>query len=80
MVNTKNNRLTQAISRTLVTLENEMKFKNKNEVSKLIMQLEGCENQIALARLEYNETCKEYQRPYLYFGIDKVDKAPEVKF
>ena len=44
------------------------------------MQLEGCENQIALARLEYNEACKEYQRPYLYFGNDKVDKAPEVKF
>ena len=80
LINTKNNKLTQAISRTLVTLENDMKFKNKNEVSRLLMQLEGCENQIALARLEYNEACKEYQRPYLYFGNDKVDKAPEVKF
>ena len=57
-----------------------MKFKNKNEVSTLLMQLEDCENQIALARLQYNETCKEYQRAYLYFGNDKVDKAPEVKF
>ena len=80
LANTKNNRLTQAISRTLVTLENDMKFKNKNEVSRLLMQLEGCENQIALARLEYNEACKKYQRPHLYFGNDKVDKAPEVKF
>ena len=80
LANTKNNKLTQAISRTLVTLENDMKFKNKNEVSRLLMQLEGCENQIALARLEYNEACKEYQRPCLYFGNDKVDKATEVKF
>ena len=80
LANTKNNKLTQAISRTLVTLENDMKFKNKNEVSRLLMQLEGCENQIALARLDYNEACKEYQRPCLYFGNDKVDKAPEVKF
>ena len=80
LANTKNNRLTQAISRTLVTLENDMKFKNKNEVSTLLMQLEDCENQIALARLQYNETCKKYERAYLYFDDNKVDNAPEVKF
>lgn len=80
LVNTKNNRLTQAVSRTLVALENDIKFKNKNEVSGLLMQLEGCENRIALAKREYNETCKEYQRPDLHFGNNQVEKAPEVKF
>ncbi len=80
LANAKNNQLTQAISRTLVTLEKDIKFKNKNEVSGLLMQLEGCENRIALAKREYNEICKEYQRADLYFGNIQVDKAPEVKF
>ena len=44
------------------------------------MQLESCENRIALAKREYNETCKEYKRTDLYFGSGQVDKAPEVKF
>jgi LemA protein len=76
----KNNRLTQAISRTLVTLENDQNFKNRNEVTILIMHLEGCENRLALVKREYNETCKVYQRTDLYFGNNQVDKAPEVKF
>ena len=80
LVSVKNNKLTQALARTIVTLENDKKFRSNNEVNGLLMQLEGCENRIALAKREYNEICKEFKKADLLFGLDQIEKAPEVKF
>ncbi|MFN8306975.1 MAG: LemA family protein [Ferruginibacter sp.] len=76
----KNHRLTQALAKTLATLENDKRLRSDNQLQGLIMQLEGCENRIALAKREYNETCKEYNKTDLLFGHDKMGKASETKF
>jgi LemA protein len=76
----KNSRLTQALARTLATLENDKKLRSDNQLQGLLMQLEGCENRVALAKREYNEVCKQYGKTELLFGSDKVEKAPEVRF
>ena len=76
----KNNKLTQALARTIVTLENDSKLRSNNDVNGLLMQLEGCENRMALAKRAYNETCKKFKRTDLLFGPDQRVKAPEVKF
>lgn len=80
LASTKNNKLTQALARTLATLENDKKLRSDNELQVLLMQLEGCENRIALAKQEYNDLCKEYGKTDLLFGSDNEEKAPEVKF
>ena len=80
LANDKNDRLTQAIAKILVSVENNDKFKGNKEVIGFIMQLEGCENRIAIAKMEYNKLCKEYGRSDLFFGNDNVDKGQEVKF
>jgi LemA protein len=76
----KNNNLTQAFAKTLATLENSRKFRANNQISGLLMQLEGCENRISLATQEYSETCKKFKRTDLLFGSDQIEKVPEVKF
>lgn len=76
----KNNKLTQALSRTLASLENDKKLRSDNQLQGLLMQLEGCENRIALAKREYNDVCKEYGKTDILFGSDNAEKAPEVKF
>ena len=80
LANGKNNRLTQALARTLATLENDKKLMSDNQLQGLLMQLEGCENRIALAKREYNDVCKEYGKADLLFGSDMVEKANEIKF
>lgn len=80
LASTKNNKLTQALARTLATLENDKKLRSDNQLQGLLMQLEGCENRIALAKREYNDVCKEYGKTDLLFGSDNIEKAPEVKF
>ena len=80
LASTKNNKLTQALSRTLATLENDKKFSSANQLQGLLMQLEVCENRITLAKREYNDVCKEYGKIDLLFDSDNVEKAAEVKF
>jgi hypothetical protein len=76
----KNSRLTQALARILITLENDKKLRSDNQLLGLFMQLEGCENKIALAKQAYNEACKKYKRIDLLFDSDNVEEGPEVKF
>ena len=80
LANEKNNRLTEALEKTLASSDNDKKLSSNNQLPGLFMQLEGCENRIALAKREYNDICKEYKRTDLLFGSDKVEKAPEIKF
>lgn len=80
LANNKNNRLTQALARTLASLENDTKLRSDSQLQGLFTQLEGSENRIALAKREYNEVCKEYGKTDLLFGPDTVEKAPEIKF
>ena len=56
LANNKNNKLTQALARTLATSENDKKLRSGNQLQGLLMQLEGCENpaigaSISLCRL-----------------------------
>jgi LemA protein len=72
--------LTQALARTLVTLERDPKFRNSTPVRDLVVQLEGVENRIMVAKRDFNEACKVIKRPDLYFGSNQQEKVPEVKF
>ena len=72
--------MTQALTRALATLANDKKIRSDDQLQGLLMQLEGCENRIALANREYNEVCREYGKTDLLFDSDKVGKAAEVKF
>lgn len=62
IVSSKNDKLTQALSRTLVVLESEKKLWKNNDFIDIITQLEGSENRIAVARNDFNETCKSFNR------------------
>lgn len=77
---TKYTNLTQALARTIATLETDKKLRNNNEITALLMHLEGIENRIALDKREYNELCMKYNRTDLLFGSEQNEKAPEVKF
>lgn len=80
LANEKNNRLTKALARALATSDNDKKLRSNKKLPELFMQLEGCENRIALAKRDYNDVCNEYKRTDLLFGSDKVEKATEIKF
>ncbi len=80
LASNKNNKLTQALARTLATLEDDKKLRSDNQLQGLLMQLEGCENRIALAKRDYNNVCKVYGKTDLLFGSNNEEKAPEVKF
>jgi LemA protein len=80
LASTKNNKLTQALARTLATLENDKKLSADDQLQGLLMKLEGCENRIALAKRAYNDVCKEYGKTDLLFGSDSTEKGPEIKF
>ena len=79
-VATKNKKLTQALSRALVTLEQDPKYRGSKAVMNILMELEGCENRIAVAKRDYNEACKKYNRTDLLFGSDQIDNTPKVIF
>jgi len=52
--------LSSAISRLLVVSENYPTLKSSQAFSELRVQLEGCENRIAVERMKYNESVKAY--------------------
>ena len=70
----KNNKLTQALAKTLATLENNKKFRSDKQLQGLLMQLEGCENRIALAKRDYNSVCEEYGKTNLLFSSGNIEK------
>ncbi len=75
----KNKHLNETIMKTLIQVENT-KLRTSSIYVNLQAQLEGCENRIALANREYNETCIKYNRKDLMFYSKQIDKAPEVHF
>lgn len=54
--------LSSAISKLLVVSENYPNLKSSQAFSELRVELEGCENRIAVERMKYNETVKEFNR------------------
>jgi len=80
LANEKNNRLTKALARTLATSDKDKELRSNKELSALFMQLEACENRIALTKRDYNDICSEYKRTDLLFGSDKVEKASQIRF
>lgn len=52
--------LSSAISRLLVVSENYPNLKTSQAFSELRVELEGCENRIAVERMKYNEVVREF--------------------
>ena len=76
----KNEKLTESLARTLITTENDKKIRSDTAFIDLLMQLEGCENRIALAKQDYNNACKMCHRTDLQFRVGQTNRAAEVKF
>ena len=74
--------MSSALSRLLVTIEKYPDLKANQNYLDLQSQLEGCENNIANARREFNETAKEYNTYLRKFpnnivaGLFNFDKKP----
>lgn len=79
-VNALNTDLTQALARTLVTLERDQKLRSSASVQDLLVQLEGIENRIMVAKMDYNDICSDNNKKELFFGNNTKAKPPEVKF
>lgn len=54
------NTFESALSRLLVIMENYPELKSVDRVQDLMVQLEGSENRISVARQRYNESVREY--------------------
>jgi LemA protein len=52
--------LSSAISKLLVVSENYPNLKSSQAFSELRVELEGCENRIAVERMKYNEVVREF--------------------
>jgi LemA protein len=72
----KNTSLTQALSKALVLLLDDSKFKAQEELRNLQTQLEGMENRVAAATRNYNNICVERKRPDLLFDNNQTKKSP----
>jgi len=74
--------MSSALSRLLVTVEQYPDLKANQNYLDLQSQLEGCENTIANARREFNETAREYNTAVRRFpasiiaGMFGFDKKP----
>lgn len=75
----RNYKLTQALMKVLAAAENDVAISSNDRFMGLLVQLEGCENRIAVATKEYNTTCSKYGKTDLLF-ISQQQKAPEIKF
>ncbi|MEO8770719.1 MAG: LemA family protein [Ferruginibacter sp.] len=79
LTNLKNANLTNTLLVALATLKNKSAFKEQDKAESIIVELEGVENRIVLARKEYNDSCKENNRTDLIFNV-KSSKAPSIQF
>lgn len=61
------NQYDSAISRLLVVMENYPQLKSIDTVQNLMVQLEGTENRISVARQRYNESVQPYNNSVQYF-------------
>ena len=74
MTGQKNNDLKQALKKVLASAEGDRKYARQAEFMNLIAQFEGAENRFVLARRQYNDVCKEHNRPDLKF-LEQADAA-----
>lgn len=80
LAETKNNKLTKSLASTLIEAENDKKIIASQAFIDIMIQLEGCENRIALAKQDYNNACKVCNRTDLLFKEEQIKKAEEIKF
>lgn len=87
--------LSSAISKLLVVSENYPNLKSSQAFSELRVELEGCENRIAVERMKYNEVVREFNasikkipaslfawgyKDAMYFESEAgAEKAPKVE-
>ena len=64
--------LDTALSRLLVTFENYPELKTVETVNNLMVQLEGTENRISVARRDYNDAVREYSTALRVFPSNLV--------
>jgi len=88
--------ISSALGRLLMITENYPELKANQAFSELRVELEGCENRIAVERMKYNETVKQYNTAIkripgslfawghadaAYFEAEAgAEKAPKVEF
>ena len=80
LAETKNNKLTESLASVLIEAENDKIIRTSQAFIDIMIQLEGCENRIALAEQDYNNACKTRNRTDLLFKEEKIKKAEEIKF
>lgn len=66
--------LSSAISRLLVLSENYPQLKTDAQATNLITELEGTENRIATARIDYNKVATEYNKSIRRFPTNITAK------
>ena len=76
----KYNTLNESLTKTIILIESRTKFNNQIDIINLMAQLNGAENRIKVARYEYNESCKAFNRPGLQFWEKGDAKAVKVEF
>lgn len=76
----KNKLLRTKLSEAFVILEKSKGYSDNKVLLELTTHLEGIENRIAVAVMDYNNTCVERKRADLYFDSGNSSPAPEVKF
>lgn len=71
---TEQSNLDTAISRFLVVTKTYPELKADGQISKLITELEGTENRIAISRKDYNEVATLYNKKISRFPVSIVAK------
>ena len=66
------NNFESAIGRLLVIMENYPVLQSNSTVKDLMVQLEGSENRISVARQRYNETARDYNRARRVFPTNFI--------
>lgn len=61
-----------AIARLLVVMENYPVLQSNDTIRDLMVQLEGTENRISVARIRYNEVAKEYNATLVRFPTNII--------
>lgn len=76
----RNRSLDESLTETTALAEKDAKLKKRNDMTALIAQLEGAENRVTVARYDYNENCKTFNRPDLLFRTNDVTRQTKIEF
>ncbi|WP_293305660.1 hypothetical protein [Pedobacter sp. UBA5917] len=79
LLNNQNNGLTIALSNVYVFFESSVKASKNKKILDMIYRIEAYGNRIYLAKIEYNEACRDLNRMDLKFG-DLSEGPPKVEF